>query len=438
MNTIGIRREDKPFETRVPLVPKDVAQLIRDYGIEFVIEPSKQRAFSVEEYVQAGVKVGPLKGTDVNVVLGIKEMPIEFFEQDKVYVFFSHTIKGQSHNMPMLARLMEVGATLIDYEKIVDETGKRTVFFGNWAGLAGMWDTFRALGQRLDYEGITPNPFRNLKPTLECGDLESLRREAMDLARRIIEEGIPEELNPLIVGFAGYGNVSRGAQQIFDLLPHREIAPEEIASVKPDDKTLFKCVFREEHMVEPLDGEAVFDLQDYYKYGASKYRGVFERYLPYLTVLVNCIYWTDKYPRLLTKRYLESHWGSETTKLKVIGDISCDLEGAIEITVLTTTPDKPAFTYVVSTGQAVLGVRGDGPVVVAVDNLPCELPRESSSSFSESLKPLIPFLARADFTRPFKDLDLPSSLKDAVIVYRGSLTKPYEYLQQYLEGVNRR
>ncbi|MCF2137289.1 MAG: hypothetical protein K9W43_08625 [Candidatus Thorarchaeota archaeon] len=432
MNRLGIRKEEKPFETRVPLVPNDIKRLVGEHGIEIIVEPSAQRAFDEDEFVTAGAKVGLITGDTTEVILGVKEMPLDFFEPEKAYLFFSHTIKGQPANMPMLQKILDVGATLIDYEKITDENGRRLVFFGNWAGLAGMSDTLRILGERLDYEGITPNPFKGMKPTLECKDLHELREVIHDLAKRIESEGLPPELDPLVFGFAGYGHVSQGAQDIFDILPHIEVTPDELSTLTPTGNKLYKCVFKEEDMVEPKDEGKLFDLQDYYTYGAEKYRGIFHKHVPFLTVLVNCIYWTNKYPRLITKSFLHEHWNSKDWRLKLIGDISCDVNGAIEFTEMSTKPDNPAFTYIVANGSARLGVAGDGPVVIAVDNLPCELPRESSTSFSNSLTPYIPSLAVANFGASFDDLNLPREIKDAVVVYRGELTARYSYLDKYL------
>jgi alpha-aminoadipic semialdehyde synthase len=429
MNRIGLRKEEKAFETRVPLVPNHVRLLHEKYGIDFVLEPSNQRAFSEDEY---DIEVIPLKGSGVPVVMGIKEMPIDIFEKDVVYIFFSHTIKGQSSNMPMLKRIMDVGATLIDYERVVDEKGRRLIYFGNWAGMAGISDTLRVLGDRLESMGITPNPFAEMKTTLEIKELDELKEEFELLGERIKEQGLPEELTPFVIGFAGYGNVSRGAQEIFDILPHKAVNPEELPGLAPDSNLLYKCVFKEEHMVEPKDTTSEFDLQDYYKNGKTKYTGVFQRYVPHLTVLMNCIYWTNKYPRLVTLDFIRDHWKSEDRKLQVVGDISCDVKGAIEFTVQCTNADRPAFTYIIDKNKAEMGVEGEGPVVMAVDNLPCELPRESSTSFSETLLDFIPALADADFTVPFSDLELPREFKDAVVVYRGKLTEKFQYLEQYL------
>ena len=432
MNKIGLRKEEKAFETRVAVVPDHAAHLSKKFGVQFIIEPSDQRAFQPEEYSSATSEISPLKGSDAKVILGIKEMPIDFFEPSKVYIFFSHTVKGQKYNMPMLRKIMDIGATLIDYEKIVDDKGRRLVYFGNWAGLAGMSDTLHALGERIKHEGLEPNPFDDMRTTLETKNLPDLKEEFTALGKRIQEQGLPDELCPFVIGFAGYGNVSRGAQELFDILPHKEVSPEDLPDLKVEKHLLYKCIFKEEHMVRPIDESDSFELQDYYKHGAEKYRGVFEQYIPHLTVLMNCIYWTAKYPRLLTKEFIREHWYSGNRKLRIIGDISCDVGGAIEFTVKCTKPDQPAFTYLINEDRAELGVQKDGPLVMAVDNLPCELPRESSASFSSTLLDFIPALSETDFEVPFENLELPREIRDAIIVYQGKLTKNYEYLQEFL------
>jgi alanine dehydrogenase len=432
MNKIGLRKEEKLFETRVAIIPSHVDKLHQEHDINFVVEPSNQRAFSESEYQSVGAQVLPLKGSSTPVILGIKEMPIDFFEKDVVYVFFSHTIKGQKYNMPMLTRIMDAGATLIDYERVVDEKGRRLIFFGNWAGMAGISETLRVLGERLKFEGITPNPFANLTPTLKLSGLDGLKEEFALLGKRIKKQGLPKSLTPFIVGFAGYGNVSRGAQEIFDILPNKTVEPEELPNLDPRTDVIYKCVFREEHMVEPLEAGAEFDLNHYYKMGGKAYKGIFEKHIPYLTVLMNCIYWSAAYPRLVAREFIKKHWNEPDRRLRVIGDISCDVQGAIEITLHCTNPGAPAFTYLVDEDRAEPGVAGRGPVIMAVDNLPCELPRESSTSFSETLLRFIPVLAETDFQTDFSTLGLPRELKDAVIVHRGKLTPKYEYLHEYL------
>ena len=238
---------------------------------------------------------------------------------------------------------------------------------------------------------------------------------------------MPQSLTPLIIGFAGYGNVSIGAQEILDLLPVKEIKPEEIESIfkNPSNKVIYKVVFKEEHMVEPASSDKKFDLQDYYSHPES-YHPVFEHYIPSLSILMNCIFWSAQYPRLLTKKYLKKSFKTkENLRLKVIGDISADVNGAIEFTEKMTSPDNPVFVYNPNTDTIKDGYEGDGIVVMAVDNLPCELPRESSQSFSETLLRFIPEIMKADFTvTDFDTVALPVEIKNAVILYQGKLT-PY-------------
>jgi alpha-aminoadipic semialdehyde synthase len=281
---------------------------------------------------------------------------------------------------------------------------------------------------------VTPNPFADLKPTYQYAGIEELQTAISAIGKRIEVEGVARELAPLVVGFIGYGNTSRGAQAIFDLLPHKTVKPEELPNLTPDNQLIYKIVFREEDTVRPKDSTARFDLQHYYEYGKAKYQSAFPQYLPYISVLMNCIYWSDKYPRMITKRELKKLWNQTGGKprLIIIGDISCDIEGAIEFTVQCTKPDRPTFVYNPDTEEAPLGVSGDGVVVMAVDNLPTELPREASTSFSETLQRFIPPIVKADYSVPFEQLDLPPEVKKAVIVYRGSLTPEYEYLKKYL------
>jgi len=349
-------------------------------------------------------------------------------------VFFSHTIKGQQHNMPMLEKMMEMKCTLIDYERIVDTQGKRLVFFGRFAGLAGMVDTLWSFGQRLQFEHIA-SPFAKIQQTIHYKDLEDLKKQFTAVGREIKTKGLPQSLTPLVIGFAGYGNVSLGAQEILDVLPVKEIKPEEIEAVTthPSNKVIYKVVFKEEHMVEPVLSNKKFDLSEYYSH-PERYRPVFERYIPSLSLLMNCIYWNARYPRLVTKEYVKkSSKNKEGLRLKVIGDISADVNGAIEFSEKNTSPDHPVFVYNPKTDTIKDGYTGDGVVVMAVDNLPCELPRESSVSFSETLLRFVPDIMNADFTVPdFDSVALSSEIKNAVILYQGKLTPNYSYINKYL------
>jgi alanine dehydrogenase len=433
---IGIRHEDKSkWERRVPVTPQDAADLQQEHGIQVIVQRSPTRAFTEEEFAQAGVKVRD-DLSPCPMVFGIKEMPKEQFEPDKAYIFFAHVIKGQPYNMPMLRRLLELGCTLIDYERVVDEKNRRLIFFGWHAGVAGMIDTLWALGQRLAWQGIA-NPFTGLRQTRAYKDLDEARAALALVRARIEADGLPDELAPLTIGVAGYGNVSRGAQEMLDLLPVIEVEPDELAEIATgadfSRHHIYKAVFKEWHMVEPASAGHEFELQDYYDH-PEKYRGVFEQYLPHLDVLVNAIYWTERYPRLVTKTYLKELFeDSEIPRLRVIGDISCDVEGAIECTVKSTEPGDPVYAYNPVTGAVVDGHEGPGILMMAVDILPSELPREASVYFSHVLKPFIPAMARCDLSVPFEECTLPPEIKRAVIAYQGQLTPDYQYIQDFLD-----
>jgi alpha-aminoadipic semialdehyde synthase len=428
--TIGIRREDKNiWERRVPLIPEHVKEIKVKHGVNTIIQPSEIRSYSDKEYEESGALVKE-DLSECQTIFAVKEIPMDFFEPGKTYIFFSHTIKGQKYNMPMLRRMMDLKCNLIDYEKITDDSGRRLVFFGRFAGLAGMVDTLWAFGRRLDSRGIA-SPFNEIRQTINYKNLEEIMEHFKKIKERIEQKGIDESLTPLIVGFAGYGNVSRGAQEILDILPVEEIPPDEIGKIdNPSNKCIYKVVFKEENMVEPTSPGESFNLQDYYEH-PEKYRSVFERYVADLTILMNCIYWDVKYPRLVTKDFLKKKY-REGFKLQVIGDISCDINGSIEFTEKPTSPDNPVFVYNPWTDTVQDGYEGEGIVVMAIDNLPCELPKESSRAFSNALLRFVPDIAKADFTRSLDDCKLPSSIKKAVILYHGELTPEYKYIDKYL------
>jgi alpha-aminoadipic semialdehyde synthase len=424
---IGLRREDKnKWEKRIALTPSQARELSIDGSIGFIVQPSRIRAFSDSEFEHAGITVEE-DLSPCPIIIAIKEIPLNFFAHGKTYLFFSHTVKGQSYNMPMLKKIMDMSCQLIDYEKVVDENSRRLLFFGKEAGQAGMFESFYALGKRLSGKNIK-NPFSELKQCYEYGNLAKLKSALEDAALKIKKEGFPEEICPITCGFAGYGNVSLGAQEIFDLLPFIEISPGEVLSKKLDSrKHLYKVVFKEEHMVIPVDKTEKFELSDYYNY-PEKYESIFEDYIPHLTMLINCIYWDQKYPRLLTKHYLKTHG----EHLLVIGDISCDINGAIECTVKTTGADNSIYVYDPLEDKISDGIEGRGIAVMAIDNLPGLLPLEASRDFGEKLKKFIPEIAMADYSVDFKDCNLSPAIKNAMIVYQGKLTPKYKYLEKFL------
>jgi alpha-aminoadipic semialdehyde synthase len=298
-----------------------------------------------------------------------------------------------------------------------------------------MIETLCCLGQRLKAKGTT-TPLAEVKHAHEYGTLEKAEEHLRQIGKRIEEGGLDESLRPLVFGIAGYGNVSRGCQEILSCLPVKEVAPADLskAAVRAGAASppILKVVFKEEDLVRPALPGAKFELQDYYDH-PEKYVGCFEDYLPHLDVLLNTTYWDERYPRFVTKKWVKENYGPDRkSRLKVIGDISCDIGGAIELTAQPTTPDAPSYTYEPATDSIRWGCDGIGPAIMAVDNLPCELPREASTYFSRMLRGMVAPLTQADWDADFAQLNLPEELKGAVILHRGELTPPYRYLEQYL------
>lgn len=432
-NFIGIRHEDKyKLERRAPLTPRHVARLVKQKKLDIIVQQSEKRIFTEEEYRKAGARIAPdLK--KCSVIFGVKEIPEEFFEPGKTYVFFAHVVKGQPYNMGMLRRMMELKCNLIDYEKVVDEQGKRLIFFGRYAGMAGMINSLWALGLRLNEKGFRTR-LLNLKSAYKYHSLIEAKNDISNIGQLIAENGIPGELRPFVIGVTGYGNVSQGAQDILGLLPVKEISPEKLLGLhkrkKLPDNLVYKVIFREEDMFEHIEGEP-FDLHDYYT-NPHQFRSVFEKYLPHLSMLINCVYWDQRYPRLLTKDYLEKAYASGDPKLTVIGDISCDVEGSVECTLKPTEIDDPIYIYHPETRQITMGHKGHGVLVMAVDILPAELPRDASDGFADVLVNFVKPIADADFSEHFDDLDLPKAIKKALILHNGELTPDYKYIEEYL------
>ncbi|RQW02100.1 MAG: hypothetical protein EH225_08970, partial [Calditrichaeota bacterium] len=284
---IGIRKENKDFtEQRAPLTPDQVHKLIQKDGLRILVELAENRIFKDDEYVKSGAVLSKnLK--ECNIVLGVKEIPISSLLPGQNYFFFSHTIKGQAYNMPMLKSFLDLRNTLIDYELVTDREEKRLIFFGKFAGYAGMIDSLWALGLRLGWEGIETS-FSSIRQALHYHNLEEAKSSIQQAGKVIEKRGLPPQLVPLICGFAGYGHVSQGAQEVFDVLPHEGIQAGELSDFMQkkqfSDKKLYKVVFSESDMVQPRDKSTTFHLQDYYD-NPEKYESIFKSYLPHLTVL---------------------------------------------------------------------------------------------------------------------------------------------------------
>lgn len=438
--TIGIRKETKDkTQRRVPLSPDQVRQLIRKHKIKVLVEPWERRVFSDEQYKKAGAEL-TTDLTPSNIIFGVKEVAPSFMIDGMPYCFFSHTIKGQAYNMPMLRHILERKNSLFDYELVKDEQGKRLIFFGDYAGYAGMIDSLWALGRRLQSERIY-TAFSRMKYATEYESLDDARAEIHAIGGQIWKYGLPKKMVPLIAGFTGYGRVSSAAQELFDLLPTVELKPEDLHKFflagRFLDKVVYKVCFHKEDMFRHKQNRP-FNVREFQKH-PERYTSRFEQFVPYLTLIVNGIYWEPRYPRLVTKRFLKGLYTEQAhQRLRVIGDITCDIEGSIEMTVKETDATNPVYVYEAKTGAVRDGFEGRGPVILAVDKLPAELPREASESFGRGLMPFVPALASANFGRPAGLLRIPKEFRNALIAHNGRLCPPFRYLTAFLRTKDRK
>jgi len=431
MKKLGIVKETKnKWERRVPLNPQAVDELIKK-GFEVIIQPSETRIYKDEEYRKVGAELcDDLSGCDF--IIGVKEIYQSDLIPGKPHLFFSHVIKGQDYNMPNLQHILDSKVTLLDYEKIADENNRRLVFFGKFAGDAGMVDTLHGLGQRLKQQYQIDTPFLKIKQSYQYSSVQDAIDQIRFVGQEIELNGLPEEITPLNIFLLGYGHVAQGCQEILTALPIVEISPDQLEeySKNCEKNKIYLSVFKEEHLVERKDG-GEFELQDYFA-NNSAYKSSLEQYLPYCSIYMNAIYWTPECPVFLSNTYLKDIQGSKP-KLIIIGDITCDIGGSVQATVKEASPDNPVFIYDAKTEVETDGYQGEGFAVMAVDNLPCEFPKEASDNFSNALMPFMESILLNDYSKSIHDSSLPDEIKKACITHHGKLETDFKYLEEYLK-----
>jgi alpha-aminoadipic semialdehyde synthase len=273
-----------------------------------------------------------------------------------------------------------------------------------------------------------------LQQTHQYDSLDEAKSVMREIANEISSKGLKSAKAPLVVGITGYGNASKGVQDILEILPLVKISPADLLQLEKkhiDNRVIYMVVFKEEDLFRPKKENVKFVLQEYYDF-PERFENQFEQYVPHLTVLMNCIYWNERYPRLVTKNYLHELFSKGKPKFSVIGDVSCDVNGSIECTHKGTEIEDPVFVYDPLTRQPVMGFDGQGVLVMAVDILPSELPREASKTFSNALLNFVPEIAREDFTKPFSELKLSLPIKKALILHHGNFTPDYQYLEEFI------
>eukprot|EP00596_Hydrurales_sp_CCMP1899_P009803 CAMPEP_0119045584 /NCGR_PEP_ID=MMETSP1177-20130426/41015_1 /TAXON_ID=2985 /ORGANISM="Ochromonas sp, Strain CCMP1899" /LENGTH=1085 /DNA_ID=CAMNT_0007017609 /DNA_START=344 /DNA_END=3601 /DNA_ORIENTATION=+ len=430
------------WERRAPISPNHVRFLIDSYAFRILVQPCSKRIFSNEEYIRAGAIVQE-DLSDACLILGIKKPPVGSILENKSYMFFSHVIKAQQANLDVLDKLLTSNSRLFDYE-CIKEAGKdsRLLAFGSYAGKAGMIDTLQGLGLRLLSEGLS-TPFLNVPMSFMHKDLASAQQSVEEIALEIQISGIPK---CLIFAFTGAGNVSQGVRNIFELLPHEYITAEELPYIRDQvekglksDKVLYGIIVTLNDLVRLKSrggGEAIegIDRSHYYA-NPDLYESIFHsKIAPYISVIVNGVYWDSRFPRLLTKDQLLSLRKEGNTNLKMVSDISCDVNGSIEFLSHTTSIEHPFFTYIPEKDCDSTKVDAEGILVLAVDILPSELPKDASEHFGRVLLPLLPPILQSKGSLPSTECDdLPFELNKACITSHGQLTERWSYINRLRE-----
>jgi alpha-aminoadipic semialdehyde synthase len=324
--------------------------------------------------------------------------------------------------------------TLIDYEKIVDPNGERLVYFGRFAGICGLIDSLYYLGRKLEWGGIK-SPFGLLKPAYRYTSYKKITGEMNRLYEDLKRHGFDRRISPFIIGITGHGNVSRGVQEILEYLKPVEIHPRDLGrfihKARKHRNKIYKIVFLREERFRSKDGHR-FYFEEYLK-NPEKFESNMEYYLPYLNMLIHASYWDICYPRLITKRMVNRLSRRKVFRLKFIGDISCDINGCIELTYKPTTQDNPVFTYNPETRKFTEGYREKGISVLAVDNLPSELPKDSSEDFGKQIRDYVYQIAAHGIKDVTNHSALPREIRRAVITQENRLTGEFGYLKQYLK-----
>lgn len=434
---IGILSESSNmWERRVPLTPAHCARLLHSGNGEvarIIVQPSTKRIFHDAAFEDVGCEISE-DLSECGLILGIKQPKLDMILPDRAYSFFSHTHKAQKENMPLLDKILAERVSLYDYELIVGDHGRRLLAFGKFAGRAGLIDFLHGLGMRYLNLGYS-TPFLSLGASYMYSSLAAAKAAVISVGEEISTQGLPMGVCPLVFVFTGSGNVSLGAQEIFKLLPHTFVdssrLPElfkmvgDASSPARKSKRAFQvygCVVSCQDMVEHKDPTQVFDKADYYAH-PEHYSPIFHKKVaPYASVIVNCVYWEKRFPRLLSKEQLRD-LTRKGCELVGICDITCDIGGSMEFVNQTTSLDSPFFRYDPLSDSHHHNMAGKGVICSAVDILPTEFAKEASQHFGNILSQFIGNLASA------KDImELPVHLRRACISHRGALTTLYEYI----------
>jgi alanine dehydrogenase len=394
---IGILREHKmPRDKRVPFSPEQCIAIEKIFtSVEVYVQPSDWRCFKNDEYEKLGVKLKE-DLSDCDVLMGIKEIPADYLIADKKYFFFSHTIKKQAHNKKLMSALISKKIQMIDYECLTDSDFNRIIGFGHYAGIVGAYNGILGYGKKY-------NLF-DLKPANECHDRAEMRNEFQKI-----------RLPNVKVIVTGNGRVANGAIELLGGLHLRRITPFEFSNFSYREATYSQL--HSNNYNETADG-SVWDTQNFYNH-PEKFRSTFSKYTKHCDLLIHCSYWNPKAPVLFSKTDMRS----PDFRISVIADVTCDINGSIPSTQRASSIAEPFYGYNPATEQEGAPFSNDTITVMAVDNLPCELPRDASEDFGKEL---------IDKVLPALIINDNDGLIDrGSICKAGKLTSRFEYLADY-------
>ncbi|HEX8656081.1 MAG TPA: NAD(P)-dependent oxidoreductase [Hymenobacter sp.] len=401
--TIGLICEGKtPPDKRVPLTPKKCIEAQASFpNLRIVVQSSQVRSYSDQEYRDLGLEVRD-DVSDCDVLMGVKEVPREQLIPNKTYCIFSHTVKKQPANRNLLRAVLEKNITLIDYELLTNAHGERIVAFGRYAGIVGAYNGLLTYGRK---HGLFA-----LKPAHECLDMDDMQEEFFKV----------KKLPPIKIVVTGSGRVAQGALEVLDRMGIRRVSVYDYLYL--DFKEPVYAQLRSSDYNRRRDGR-VWDTVDFHK-NPQEYESTFGLFLPVTDLLIACAYWHPAAPKL----FEEADTQRPEFRINTIADVTCDVDGSLPTTKRSSTIAAPAFDYHPPTGALELPYsRPENITVMAVDNLPCELPRNASRDFGRQLLDnVLPHLLGAD----------PEGIiKRATIAKNGELLPRYQYLADYVAEV---
>jgi len=398
---VGILKETKtPPDRRVAIPPQQGIDLIKKFpNIELFIQPSDLRAYTNDEYSALGLTLQE-DLSNCDILIGVKEVKIESLIPDKTYMFFSHTGKKQPHNRALLQAIIDKKIKLIDYEYLSDNQGVRLVAFGRWAGIVGTYNALLAFGKR--------SGAYTLRRAHSCHDMDEFFGELNHVV-----------LPNLKILITGGGRVANGAMEVLNHLEIKKVSPQDFLKNKYNEPVYSQI--DPWHYVKRKNKD-VFDLEHFVKF-PDEYESTFLPYTKVTDILVCCHYWDPEAPVFMTVDNIKD----SNFNIKLIADISCDVNGPIPTTIRASNIENPFYGIDPTTGQEDNPFDEKNITVMAVDNLPGEAPRNSSISFANDLiSKVFPSLFRKDDEQVIKRACITSS--------KGKLTKRFSYLQDYLDG----